>query len=316
MMRRILLALALALFASGAAAQGMLVSPCGSSFCRNHTLASSPAGLSDPLCAAMSITDAEVGAWCVAVGGANTNATETGILSTMVAGIKADLSITALNQKFDRLSIYATGARPAAKVDLASRVTLTENGAITWTTLKGYTGNGSTMYLDTGLNTSLGGNFTQNSAHFSAWVQALGNNLAFAAYAGVRTGATQAVVLVLGSPVGTADLYGINDAGGGVFAAGAPVVGLRAIDRSDSTHSTAYLSGASSSVNNVTSAALNNKTFLVLANWNTGLTAVANWNNGTVAAFTAGASLGAAGQLAVYTRMHTALNALSAANFP
>jgi hypothetical protein len=107
-----------------------------------------------------------------------------------------------------------------------------------------------------------------------------------------------------------------TNSGNGAYTYG-NTVGLYAIDRTNSTTADFYSAGVATGNHDTgTTAALNNKNFLVLANWNAALSAVANFSNGTVAAFTAGTSLGAAGQLAVFNRMHTALNALSAANFP
>ncbi len=86
--------------------------------------------------------------------------------ATLIDGLVAD----GVWSQLDALWILAADISGNAVVNLkSSSFTLANNGA-TFTADRGYAGNGSTTYLDTGFNPSTaGGSFIQDSAHFSIW---------------------------------------------------------------------------------------------------------------------------------------------------
>ncbi len=90
--------------------------------------------------------------------------------TNLINGLDTD----GLFSKLDVLHIYATQDSTTALLNLVSTsYNGTANGSPTFTTDRGYTGveNSSTIYIDTGFNPSTAPSpqFTQNSAHVSAW---------------------------------------------------------------------------------------------------------------------------------------------------
>lgn len=97
------------------------------------------------------------------------DATHTSAYQTLICGLVAD----GIWAKLDLLYIFATQNTTTALLNLKSTsFNGTLNGSPTFTTDRGYTGTeGSiTVYINTGFNPTSGSpQFTQNSAHISAW---------------------------------------------------------------------------------------------------------------------------------------------------
>lgn len=89
------------------------------------------------------------------------------LLNELIVGLKTD----GVWPLLDWLSIMAAHDAQAARINAKNPAQVaTEAVAPTFTTDRGYTGNGSTQYLDTGVNPSTaGGLFSQNSAHMGVW---------------------------------------------------------------------------------------------------------------------------------------------------
>lgn len=84
-------------------------------------------------------------------------------LNNLAIGLRSDGNLALL----DRLWIFSTEQQTQARVSIVNPTSaaLTENNAPTWTAKQGYTGNGSTMYLDMNYTPSVhGSNYTQNSS--------------------------------------------------------------------------------------------------------------------------------------------------------
>lgn len=84
-------------------------------------------------------------------------------VNTLVLTLKSDGNFTLL----DRMWIHASENQQNARISLVNPTStaITEVNSPTWTANQGYTGDGSSTYLDSGFNPSLSGvNFTQNSA--------------------------------------------------------------------------------------------------------------------------------------------------------
>jgi len=105
--------------------------------------------------------------------------TETTAYTTMICGLVTDGVITGnlsgatgCGSILDGLYIFATNTTTTANLNLCgTSFGLTSHGTITFNADTGYTGNGSTGYLDTGFNLSTaGGHFLQNSASLGVYV--------------------------------------------------------------------------------------------------------------------------------------------------
>src|SRR5262249_49915232 len=119
--------------------------------------------------------DADILAWRSTVGAGNTANAELAALQTMVQTIKSALSISTLSQAFDRFWVpgFCLSAS-AGVVDLAARLSLTPVNSPTFTGQQGYTGDGSSSYLNTGYAAGINGvNFTQNSASWFIYIQTM-----------------------------------------------------------------------------------------------------------------------------------------------
>jgi hypothetical protein len=96
--------------------------------------------------------------------------------------------------KLDRFFIHATEYQQHAKVSLfaPSSDLITEMGSPAWTAGQGYTGNGSSMYLNTNFNPSASLNFTINSAMLGVYC---------------RTNTTAGTFVEIGSTDGSNDAW-------------------------------------------------------------------------------------------------------------
>jgi hypothetical protein len=95
------------------------------------------------------------------------DATHTTAYTTLICGLVTD----GVWAKIDLLAVYATQDSTTAVLNLKSTsFSTTVVGSPTFTADRGYTSSGTTNYLNTTFTPSTaGGNFTQNSAHISAW---------------------------------------------------------------------------------------------------------------------------------------------------
>jgi hypothetical protein len=105
--------------------------------------------------------------------------TETTAYTTMICGLVTDGIITGnlsgatgCGSKLDGLFIFATNTTTTANLNLCgTSFGLTQTGTVTFTADHGYTGNGSTGFMNTGFNASTaGGNYLQNSCSLGAYV--------------------------------------------------------------------------------------------------------------------------------------------------
>ena len=98
-------------------------------------------------------------------GGSLTNAEKT-YINTFIGALGTDFA------EFDRLYIHGLSNSVAARTSLANPTStmITAVNTPTFTANQGYTGNGTTSYLDTNYNPSTGGvKFTLNNASFGAY---------------------------------------------------------------------------------------------------------------------------------------------------
>ena len=96
-----------------------------------------------------------------------TSSTEQGAYQAMICGMVTDGTWSLL----DTLYIFATNTQTTALLNLVSTsYTGATNGTVSFAPDQGYTGDGSTFYIDTGWQTATGPNFTQNSASYGVYV--------------------------------------------------------------------------------------------------------------------------------------------------
>jgi hypothetical protein len=105
--------------------------------------------------------------------------TEKDAYCNLIKGLESDSIITGnlsgaagCGTVLDALYIFATNTTTTANLNLCGTNSgLTQHGTVTFTADTGYTGDGSTGYLDTGfIPSSAGGNYTQNNASFGSYV--------------------------------------------------------------------------------------------------------------------------------------------------
>lgn len=90
------------------------------------------------------------------------------LINTMMKALKS----SGILDKLDALWVMAAHDRQAARLNWKnpSVLTLSEVNSPSWTADRGFAGDGSTSYLDTGVNLAAGGlQFQQNAAHMGVW---------------------------------------------------------------------------------------------------------------------------------------------------
>lgn len=86
------------------------------------------------------------------------SATRIGLISNYILGIKTDYSITLLSEIFDVLRLYAAHDQQFSRLNWAKRAhDATEVNSPSWIADRGYTGNATTMRLDSNYNPSTQG---------------------------------------------------------------------------------------------------------------------------------------------------------------
>lgn len=262
------------------------------------------------------ITDADILAWQTAVGAGNTSSAELAILQTMVVGIKTDLSISLLSEKFDRLWVPGfCASATAAVVDLAARATFTLTNAPTFTTQKGYSGNGTTQSIDLGFAPNALTRYTQNSASWMVYIQTMETRTA-AVYVQMGGGGTAHTNSLIYKNTGTTQMvWAVNDTNNTATTSTlAQSAGRWCGERNASGATQLYFNGSSVANGVTTSGALDSQSVKALADNNAGATSFQTQS--TLAVIYWGASLGATAVGQVDTRIHTAGTSTNATNFP
>jgi hypothetical protein len=220
-------------------------------------------------------------------------------IATLIDGLVSD----GVWAKIDALYILAQQNQADAQLNLISAsYPLTGSGlgadplALTFTPYVGFSG--FVTGLDTGFDPTIapGPHFTQNSATFGAWVY----SYIIDSHPQMGSGLQSHLFIHYGGGF----IARVNDVGGGAVST-AMTTGFFAGDRPNSTQVYPYMNGVSPGPNSTTAGALDNGTFLVGAA-RSGLGTTGD----TLSAAFIGASLGAAGQLALYNRLRTYMTAI------
>lgn len=224
------------------------------------------------------------------------DATHTNAYKALINGLVAD----GVWAKLDLLNIFATQDVTTALLNLVSTSfsPATTSNAPTFAADRGYTGNGTNASINASYNPSTaGGNYTQNSAHYSSWV-VISNN-------GVWELGTEANTALIASFSGNIHMR-INDSTtSGAIAASTGGTGHYIASRTSSTVRTGYVNGASiGSAGSATSAAPANANFLSL------FVAGQSGTSDQVAATSIGGALTGTDASNFYNRMRTYMTAV------
>lgn len=177
------------------------------------------------------------------------------IVDTMITGLIAD----GVWSKLDRLWILAADNSPSALTDMVATALATAVNSPTFTANRGYTGNGTTSYVDSNFNpATAGGLFAQNSACIFGWSNTSG--ITAKPSFGQPTS-----VQCYNEFTDTNMYYKINQAGQDSFANVSAPTGLYLLNRDSSTTTQADINGTQAFNSLTGSTALDSATFTVCA---------------------------------------------------
>lgn len=230
------------------------------------------------------------------------DATRKTALNTLIAALKT----AGVWAKLDALYIMAAHDAQAARVNALDPASVaTVNGTLTFTTDRGYAGNGSTGYLNTGWNptTASSPKYTQNSAHMGVWNRTVSGN-------GTDVGITN-YALIRSNYFGTARTYTNQN---GVIDIPAGGVGHFLWTRRTSTSVEGYKNATSGVTSGFGSSAIINAPFLIAAanSHTTGGVTAADFSGNQLPFVHWGAQLSAGEITALYNALDTYKTAVGA----
>lgn len=240
--------------------------------------------------------------------GTQPDATRKGHINTFIAGLKTD----GLWTRFDVLWCpAAVDVETDALLNLkSSSFTLTRVNSPTFTASRGFAGNGSTSYLDTGWDGGTNGSqFSQNSAHAAVYVNATAsdvedsNRLVFGGLAGV--GGTTVGTWRTGGSLGNRINNSTNTSYGSTISTR---LGLTTLVRTGSTATEAYRNSTSIGTGTPTSGSPATMDFTI-GGVNGGTTSPTDER---VAFASLGASFNSTQMSNLYSRLNTFLTAIGA----
>lgn len=230
------------------------------------------------------------------------------LINNLIVGLKSD-GVWAL---LDMLQLYASHDAQAGRVDARapSRVAVAANSP-TFTTDRGYAGDGTTSYVDTGWTPSSGPIYAQNSAMIGSWLNAgldTGGNSAASLGASTASPATLLVPRDAGNLVrGRVNQTGTTAS----TAVSATRFGYTALDRSAAAVTTAYKAGVAGGTFATASSASPVNINLYVGGVNSVGSLASAVNNRTAAAW-GGGTLNGTQHAALYSRLNTFLTAIGA----
>lgn len=186
----------------------------------------------------------------VAAGGTVSGGRQT-LVDTMITGLQTD----GLWSKLDRLWLLAAENTQSAQIDMVALDQVSVNNAPTFTTDRGYAGNGTNAYLKTGYKPNLGPKFSLNSAMMSVY-QNVANSALTSFACGNATGGNPNDYLAVKDNNGKIS-GSINDfAGGGFAITTASALGLFTVSRTGASAVGIYRNGSSLGTTAVSSSAV------------------------------------------------------------
>ena len=236
--------------------------------------------------------------------GADVSAARLGQVSALIRGLK----VAGLWTSLDRLWLHAAENASQALIDIKALATATAVNTPTLTPDRGYTGNGTTSYLNLNFNPSTaGGNYVQDSATYGFWMTTDTGVGANARVMGNNDSTWQETLL----DTTTSYKGGINQTIGPISFTPANRIGLYAAERTTSTAFALYLKGAVGISGTQASSAPSSANFFLLAANNGGTPAIVGFNC-TIGASFFGSALGATKQAAFYAAMRSYMTAIGA----
>lgn len=241
----------------------------------------------------------------VVAAGGTVSAGRLTLVTNLIAGLKSD----GVWPKLDRLWIFAAENTQSALIDLVALSTATPTASPTFTIDRGYAGNGTSSYILSNYVPNAGAHLTQNSAHISFYNQV--ND----ATNGVTCGALADPAFDMYCPLTTTGQFfsRINEADTSANFSASNTTGYYIGDRTGVGTVVGTKNGVDVGTNSTTSDGVSAVNIPILALNNFG--AIQGFSAGRVAAWSAGASLGASGRPAITTRVNTYLTAVGAAVF-
>jgi hypothetical protein len=234
------------------------------------------------------------------------------LIDNFVAGTKTDSVWT----KIDRFwfpAVHEQGA--SARLDWKSPATvgrrLTEVNTPSWTAYQGYTGDGSTSYLNTNFTPSTDGvNYTQNSACAGVWVRTVGPTSASRAYAGLNDGFTQQTAIIRRADGSSWQAVGPNDTTSiNATTLSQSATGLLVANRSGASARQVYRNGSSEASDTQASVGLPAFDLYLLARNSSGTAGL--FSDGQISAAFVAASLNATEQANLHTRLNTLITGVA-----
>ncbi|SCY69259.1 hypothetical protein SAMN05660666_02502 [Novosphingobium aromaticivorans] len=233
------------------------------------------------------------------------DATRKSALDTLIASLKS----AGVWAKLDWLTVHAAHDEQAARVNAVNPAQVASVGvAPTFTTDRGYTGNGTTQYLNTGWNpSSAGGKFTQNDCFMGMWA---GTDVT----SGAQYDCGNSNATINGRSGATSPITAQSAASSTPTLPVSTSIGFTSFTRTSSTAGVAYKNGASMGAISSTSTTLRNASFLICAanSSTTGTVTAANFSTRRNQALCWGQGLSGAEQLALYNALATYMTAVGA----
>jgi hypothetical protein len=246
--------------------------------------------------------DADTNAWETAVVGAggSVSAARKGQVNTLILGLKADGVWTLL----DRLWLFAAESSTQALRDLVARSAATAVDNPTFTTDRGFTGNGSSSYINTGYVPSTHKvALAQDSAHLSLYTTAFTTNAVFG-FGGANP------QLHIHAPFSDGKFYARMNANGGAGKGAALTTGLYIGDRSAAGAIAYARNGADIGTDTEASTGVPSSALYIGAMNDNGT--AAGFDVSRHGAASIGGSLGAAGRAALSSRLNAYMSAIGA----
>jgi hypothetical protein len=259
-----------------------------------------------PIIEIITLGVAETEAWVdqVVTNGGTVSAGRQSVVQTLIGGLIGD----GVWDKLDRLWLFAAEDQPSAKTDLVGLTLATGVNSPTFSADDGYTGNLSTMYLDTNYIPSTHGvSFIQNSNHQSGWVTVNDGSTGFQMVCATQSGGF-ATRYELYNNTGGAWTSFINSLGRNFTTFGSATGHLIAT-RTDSSNCAVYGNGGSSDTGTGASTSTPTVSSYVLARNDDGGSASTHGAH-QIAAISLGGGLTSTDAANFYTRMRAYMTAV------
>lgn len=186
-------------------------------------------------------------------------------INSAVRYLKTNLAIDSLNDVFDYFHLYGGETQESSLRDLIGSANATLSGtAPTFTRFQGFTGNGTSSYINTQFTPSTATTATLNSTAWGYYVRTQGAT-STGIYGTLSTTADGGTAnrVILSCPAATSDVFAVNAGLSNIaFTSG---VGLTSVNRAASGTHKAFYNGYEVATANVTSTKLPNQTLYLLA---------------------------------------------------